>query len=89
MEIINMENTESTKRPFFSIIIPCYNSKNTLGRLLQSIVDQKMDYNDIQVVLADDCSTELLLLISPEQPLRSMEPIIVSIMDTADNLFLF
>lgn len=46
------------KRPFFSVIIPCYNSKKTIGRLLQSIVDQQCDRDDIQVVISDDCSTE-------------------------------
>lgn len=45
-------------RPFFSVVIPCYNSKKTIGRLLQSIVDQNMLKYDIEVVLADDCSTE-------------------------------
>ena len=46
------------KRPFFSVIIPCYNSRKTLPTLLESIVKQKMDYYDIQVVISDDCSTE-------------------------------
>lgn len=47
-----------TNRPFFSVIIPCYNSKETIGRLLQSIVDQQCEKEDIQVVISDDCSTE-------------------------------
>ena len=46
------------KRPFFSIIVPCYNSRNTIGTLLDSIVEQKMSKEDLEVVLADDCSTE-------------------------------
>ena len=41
-------------KPFLSIVIPCYNSKY-LDRGLQSIVDCEMD--DIEVILADDCST--------------------------------
>ena len=44
-------------RPFFSIIIPCYNSKKTIGNLLESIVSQNMD-DDLEVILSDDCSTE-------------------------------
>ena len=44
-------------RPFFTIIVPCYNSKNKLPRLLDSIVNQNMS-NDIEVILCDDCSTE-------------------------------
>lgn len=43
--------------PFFSIIIPCYNSKPTIARLLNSIVQQSMS-NDIEVILSDDNSTE-------------------------------
>ncbi len=46
------------KRPFFSIIVPCYNSKKTIGRLLKTIVEQNMNYDDIEVILSDDCSTE-------------------------------
>lgn len=46
----------SQSRPFLSIIIPCYNSGKYLPRILQSIVDCNMD--DIEVILADDCSTE-------------------------------
>lgn len=44
-------------RPFFSIIIPCYNSRKTIGSLLQSIIDQNMN-NDIEVILSDDNSPE-------------------------------
>lgn len=42
-------------QPFLSVVIPCYNSK-FLNKGLQSIVDCQMD--DIEVILADDCSTE-------------------------------
>lgn len=45
------------QRPFFSIIIPCYNSGKTLGNLLQSIVDQNMN-DEIEVILANDHSPE-------------------------------
>ena len=44
-------------RPFYSIIIPCYNSKKTLGNLLESIVEQNMN-EEIEVILSDDHSTE-------------------------------
>ena len=43
--------------PFFSVIIPCYNSKATIGRLLKSIVSQNMS-DEIEVILSDDHSTE-------------------------------
>ena len=45
------------QRPFFSIIIPCYNSAKTLGTLLQSIVAQNMN-DEIEVILANDHSPE-------------------------------
>lgn len=44
-------------RPFFSVIVACYSSKDTIGILLQSIVDQDMK-DDIEVVLSDDCSPD-------------------------------
>ena len=44
-------------RPFFSIIIPCYNSRKTIGKLLESIVNQEME-DDLEVILSDDHSTE-------------------------------
>ena len=44
-------------RPFFSIIIPCYNSRKTLGQLLASIEAQNMN-DDIEIILSDDHSTE-------------------------------
>lgn len=43
--------------PQFSVIIPCYNSKATIGRALQSVADQHLK-DKIEVILVDDCSTE-------------------------------
>lgn len=45
------------QNPFFSIVIPCYNSKKTIARLLNSIVAQNMS-DEIEVILSDDHSTE-------------------------------
>ena len=45
-------------RPFFSVIISCYNSKNTLEPLLQSLIKQYLPKEDLQVIISDDCSTE-------------------------------
>lgn len=44
-------------RPFYTIIIPCYNSSKTLGNLLESIIAQDMN-DDLEVVLSDDQSPE-------------------------------
>ncbi len=50
-------------KPYFSIVIACYNdgrySKgNYLDRLLNSICNQGLDKDDIEVILSDDCSPE-------------------------------
>lgn len=45
-------------RPFFSVVIPCYNSGNDLRLLLQSLVDQKMSKKELEIIIADDCSTK-------------------------------
>lgn len=58
--VVNFDGRPSIvleKRPFYSIIIPCYNSRNTLGRLLDSIIEQNMN-DEIEVILSDDHSTE-------------------------------
>ena len=41
-----------------SIVSPIYNCEKTIARLLDSIVNQKIDTNLIQVVLCDDNSTD-------------------------------
>ena len=50
--------TLTNNRPFYSIVIPCYNSRETIGTALDSIISQQMGYDEIQVILSDDCSTE-------------------------------
>lgn len=69
----SIENTEQTElfsnqpeiieeyidlRPFFSIVVPCYNPGKYMRDLLNSIVNQHMSYNEIEVLLVDDHSTE-------------------------------
>lgn len=44
-------------KPFFSIVISCYNSGEYLPTILDSIVGQNMP-DDIEVILSDDHSTE-------------------------------
>lgn len=46
----------TTPRPFFSIIIPVYQSENTLSNCIESVLDQ--DEDDFEVILADDGSTD-------------------------------
>ena len=50
-------SVELDHRPFFSIVVACYNPSVYLERLLKSI--EKQDMNDnIEVILSDDHSTE-------------------------------
>ena len=49
-----------------SIIIPIFNVKNYLKRALDSILNQTMDINDIQVIMVDDKSTDGSDLIAEE-----------------------
>ncbi len=44
-------------RPFFSIVVACYNPRRYLAKLLLSIVNQHLP-EDIEVILSDDHSTE-------------------------------
>ena len=44
-----------------SIIIPCYNCENTIERLLQSILDNKLEKENYQVIICDDKSTDNFL----------------------------
>lgn len=52
-----LDQQEVIKRPFFSIVISCYNSRKTIGPLLESIAIQNIN-DDIEVIISDDCSTE-------------------------------
>lgn len=49
--------TSIHKSPLVSIIIPVYNSESTLDRCIFSAISQ--DYNDIEVIIIDDGSTDL------------------------------
>ena len=44
------------KQPYFSVIVPCWNCKKTIKRVLDSIVKQlnEIDKDDIEVILMDD-----------------------------------
>ena len=49
-----------------SIVIPCYNCKDTIGRLLDSILANGLDKDDYEVIIVDDNSTDgFLYVIEP------------------------
>ncbi len=41
-----------------SVIIPCYNVENLIDRCLQSIVDQTVGMENIEIICVDDCSKD-------------------------------
>lgn len=47
--------------PYFSIIVPVYNSSHTLGRCLESVLGQ--DFHDYEVICVDDGSSDSSLSI--------------------------
>lgn len=57
LQVLDMHSLIN-KRPFYSIVVPCYNSRETLGRLLGSLITQGLQKDDLEVILSDDCSTE-------------------------------
>lgn len=57
-EVINYRKPKVIykKRPFLSIVIAYYNGENTIRALLDSILEQEGMEEEIEVILADDCS---------------------------------
>lgn len=49
-----------------SIIIPCYNCKETIGRLLKSILENRLEKDDYEVIIVDDRSTDGFLKVVDE-----------------------
>jgi len=48
-------------RPFFSIVVACYESHKTIKALIDSIVAQDMN-DELELILSDDCSNDLSYL---------------------------
>lgn len=48
-------------RPFYSIVVACYESHNTIRALIESIIAQNMN-DEIELILSDDCSNDLSYL---------------------------
>ena len=44
--------------PKLSVIVPCYNERTTIARLLQGILDQSYSKDDFEVIVADGMSTD-------------------------------
>ncbi len=48
------------KQPLVSVVIPVYNRANLIYRTLTSVAEQS--YNNIEIILVDDCSVDSVLL---------------------------
>jgi glycosyltransferase involved in cell wall biosynthesis len=51
-----MTEPHDTSRPRVSVIIPTYNREHSLGRAIQSVLDQT--YGDLELIVVDDASTD-------------------------------
>lgn len=54
---------------FFRVIVPTYNNANTIERALKSICQQS--FQDFDLILADDCSTDITRSVIEESQYRS------------------
>ena len=74
-------NEEKEKRPFFSIIIPCYNTKvERIQSLFFSIEKQNMN-NDIEIIVVNDRSTDSSFL----EKIKTFTNLNIIIVDTPDE----
>ena len=48
--------SSSMKTPMVSVIIPTWNRQNTIGKCLESVLNQT--YKDYEIIVADDGSTD-------------------------------
>ena len=49
----------SKTQPLYSFLIPVYNTGELLYETLDSIVGQTFDKSTFQIIIVDDCSTDL------------------------------
>ena len=51
-----MKKLINKKRPFFSIVMPNYNSSRTIKKTINSVNNQS--YQNFELLIIDDCSTD-------------------------------
>lgn len=63
--------------PIISVIIPCYNVEKMVGRCLCSLEKQTVGFDNLEIILVDDCSTDGTLDILKEWERKYSENIII------------
>ena len=53
-----IKNTESVPHAFYSVIVPCYNRQDEIQELLQSFLMLKFDARRLELIIADDGSSD-------------------------------
>ena len=53
----NIQSSKLFSNPFVSVIIPSFNRENTIGATIDSIINQKTNF-DFEIIIGDDCSTD-------------------------------
>jgi len=58
VEMTSLQHNEVAQRPLVSVVIPVYNSKNSLDILLPALDNQSLSRNTFEVIVVDDGSSE-------------------------------
>ena len=53
-----MKNRNNIKVPLISVIVPVFNQEKWIGRCLRSLLNQKMDRSDYEIIVVDDGSDD-------------------------------
>jgi glycosyltransferase involved in cell wall biosynthesis len=52
----SLKDTTTLKNPFFSVIVPTYNRAHSIGKAIESILNQT--FQDFEIIVIDDCSSD-------------------------------
>jgi len=53
-----MKNRKNIKVPLISVIVPVFNQEKWIGRCLRSLLNQKIDRSDYEIIVVDDGSDD-------------------------------
>lgn len=45
-------------QPKISVIIPCYNAEDSVGETIESVINQSIGFENLEIIIVDDCSTD-------------------------------